>query len=253
MAASPVKVLDKALFVLSQFLDYDELSSQDLLRITGYNRTTLYRLLQSLVANSFLHQDPRTKKYMVSSNLMRLSGAAFNKKKFLPICRPSLKELMQVSGETTFIAVLEGINIVIVELEPSYKTAQVNVSVGKLVPAYATGGGKAILANLTTEELLPVLELFTYEKFTDNTLTQKTALMRDLEDTKKRGYGYSRGEYNTDIFATGAPIFGAHGRVVATIVIAALDSRVHGEETLQYHGQLVKKAAGDISEKLGFR
>ena len=101
--------------------------------------------------------------------------------------------------------------------------------------------------------MLPVLEQFTYEKFTGNTLVKKNKLINDLKDTKIRGYGYSRGEYDTDIFATGAAISGAHGKVVATIVIAALDSRVNGVETLQYHGELVQKAAGAISKKLGSR
>jgi len=189
--------------------------------------------------------------YLVSANLMRLAGAAFNNMKFLPICRPYLKELMNESGETTFVCVLEGTNIVIVDLERSYKDAQVNVTVGKLVPAYATGAGKAILANLGQEELLPVLERFTYERFSENTLTNKVELVEALRETQKDGYGISRGEYDADIFATGAPIFGANGRVVAAIVIAALDSRVNGEATLRNHGQLVKKAAADISKKLG--
>lgn len=251
MAASQVKVLDKALSILSQFLEYDELSLQELQHISGYNRTTLYRLLQSLVANSFLQQDSRTRKYMVSSKLMRLSGAAFNQMKFLPACRPYLKELMKLSGETTFIAVLEGANITIVDLEPSYKTAQVNVTVGKLIPAYATGGGKAILAHLSEDELPSILEQCTYESFTEHTLKNKDTLLIALEETQRLGYGSSRGEYDIDIFATGAPIFGSHGRVVATIVIAALDRRVNGEETLRHHGQLVKEAAKEISQKLG--
>lgn len=251
MSAPNVKVLDKALDILSQFLEYDELSLQDLLRITGYNRTTLYRLLQSLVTNSFLHQDPLTKHYMVSSNLMRLAGAAFTKMKFLPVCRPYLKKLMKTTGETTFIAILEGANIIIVDIEPSYKSAQVKVTVGKLVPAYASGGGKAILANLSDDELLPVLEQCTYEKFTKHTLTSEAELLKDLQATRKRGYCSSHGEFDNDIFATGAPIYGAHGRIVATIVIAALDSRVNGEDTLQSHGELVKKAAEEISTTLG--
>ena len=93
MAPPKVKVLEKALFILSRFLEHGEFSLQDLIRISGYNRSTLYRILQGFVDHSFLRQDPQTKKYQVSSNLIRLAGAAIGNMKFLPVCRPYLTDL----------------------------------------------------------------------------------------------------------------------------------------------------------------
>ncbi len=253
MAASKVKVLEKALFILSQFLEHEEFLFHDLQRISGYNRTTLYRILQSFVAHSFLQQDLLTKKYKVSANTIRLAGAAIDNMKFLPVCRPYLKKLVKATRETSFVAILEGTNIVVVDLEHSNMDAQVNVSLGKMVPAYATGAGKALLASLDPGDLKDILKEISFEKFTGNTVKNKKQFKESLTETSENGYGVSRGEYDPDIIATGAPVYGAHGRVVAAMAIAALDSRVNGEAKIRNHGKLVSSMAADISKALGFR
>jgi DNA-binding IclR family transcriptional regulator len=251
MPASKVKVLEKALFILSQFLDHEEFSFQDLLRISGYNRTTLYRILQSLVDHTFLQQDPANGNYQVSVNLIRLAGSAIGKLNFLPTCRPYLKKLVKATREYAFIAILEGPNIVVVDLELSNMDVQVNVTLGKIVPAHCTGAGKALLAFLDQRELDDILKEISFEKFTERTLTNKKQLLESLKETREKGYGVSRGEYDPDIIATGAPIFGVQDRVVACIAIAALDSRVNDEATIRNNGKLVRNMATDISKRLG--
>ncbi len=251
MPASKVKVLEKALFILSQFLDHEEFSFQDLLRISNYNRTTLYRMLQGLVDYSFLQQNPASGNYQISSNLIRLAGSAIGRSNFLPICRPYLKELVKATREYAFIAILEGPNIVVVALEQSKLDVQVNVALGKIVPAHCTGAGKALLAFLDQRELDDILKEISFEKLTERTVTNKKQLLESLKETREKGYGVSRGEYDPDIVAIGAPIFGVQDRVVACIAIAALDSRVNGEVTIRNHGKLVSNMAADISNKLG--
>lgn len=251
MPASKVKVLEKALFMLSKFLDHEEFSFQDLLRISNYNRTTLYRILQSLVSHSFLRQDPASGNYQVSANLIRLAGSAIGRLNFLPTCRPYLKELVKATREYAFVAILEGPNIVIIDLEQSNMDVQVNVALGKIVPAHCTGAGKALLAFLDQRELADILKEISFEKFTERTVTNKKQLLESLKETRKKGYGVSRGEYDPDIIAIGAPIFGVQDRIVACIAIAALDSRVNGEATIRNHGKLVSNMAADISNKLG--
>jgi IclR family transcriptional regulator, KDG regulon repressor len=251
MSTSKVKVLEKALFILSQFLDHEEFSFQDLLKISSYNRTTLYRMLQSFVDHSFLRQDPINGNYQVSANLIRLAGSAIGGLNFLPTCRPYLKELVKETGEYAFVAILEGTNIVVVDLEQSKMNVQVNVALGKLVPAHCTGAGKALLAFLDPRELDYVLNEISFEKFTERTVKNKKQLQESLKETREKGYGVSLGEFNQDIVATGAPIFGVNDKVVACIAIAALDSRVDGMTTIHNHAKLLCKMARKISIKLG--
>jgi DNA-binding IclR family transcriptional regulator len=140
---------------------------------------------------------------------------------------------------------------VVVDWERSYFNAHINVTVGKMVPAYCTGTGKAILGALPKDELEAYLSALKIEQYTEKTIPDKDILREVLKETAKKGYGMSFGEYDSDIVVAAAPIFNVQNRVVAACAIAALASRVTSVPQVEEYGALVKKAAAEISRKLG--
>ena len=251
MATNGVKVLDKALFILSQFFERDELALKELEEISGLNRSTIYRILQAYQKWGFLEKDPATKRYKVSTKILEMTGSVLRKLSFLNVCRPYLLSLRDEAGESTFLAILRGLNIIIADWELSYFDAHINITVGKTVPAHCTGSGKAILAFLPPEEQESIISKISLKKYTDNTITDKDDFREMLSDTRERGYGVSKEEYDTDIVVAAAPIFDIHNRVIASCAIAALKSRVKSDEQIEEYGQLVIKAAAEVSQKLG--
>jgi IclR family KDG regulon transcriptional repressor len=251
MGTNGVKVLDKALFILSQFFEKDELTLKELEEISGLNRSTIYRILQAYQKWGFLEKDPATKRYKVSIKILEMTGSVLRKLSFLNVCRPYLLRLRDEAGESTFLAILKGVNIIIADWELSYFDAHINITVGKTVPAHCTGSGKAILAFLTPEEQESVISRIKLKKYTENTITDKDKFLEVLRVTRERGYGVSKEEYDMDIVVAAAPIFGIHNRVIASCAIAALKSRVKSDDQIDEYGKLVIKAASEISQKLG--
>ena len=76
-------------------------------------------------------------------------------------------------------------------------------------------------------------------------------LRAELHKTKKTGYAFDLGEEISGIKCIGAPIFDRNGLPVAAIWITGPDSRLPDEE-LKEKGEIVKKYAGVISERLGY-
>jgi IclR family KDG regulon transcriptional repressor len=251
MSTPGVKVLDKALFILSVFFEKDEFSLKELEERTGLNRSTIYRILQVYLKWSFLEQDSNTKKYRLSIKILEMSSSVLRKISYLNVCRPYLLGLRDSTGESSFLAVRDGVNIVVVDWEPSYFNAQINIVVGKTVPAHCTAAGRAILAFMPQDEREALIEKMDMVRYTDHTIVQKDMLRQELKITSERGYAISRGEYDEYIFIVSAPIFGIHHRVIASCAIAALESRVQNEEQVAQFGKLVMEASGEISKKLG--
>jgi len=152
MGEHGVKVLDKAFLLLSHFYDRDTLSLKELVELTGMNRSTVYRILQMFLKWGYLERDDTSGRYRVSLKILELSGSMLRKMSLLNVCRPFLLDLRDRTGESSFLSVLRGQNIIIIDWEPSYYDALINVTVGKVVPAYTSGAGKAILAFLPHEE-----------------------------------------------------------------------------------------------------
>jgi DNA-binding IclR family transcriptional regulator len=180
-----------------------------------------------------------------------MSGSVLQKISYLDVCRPYLLQLRDSSKESSFLAILDGAIIVVIDWEPSRYNAQINIMVGKTVPAHCTGAGRAILAFLPEEELESLLQNMALNKFTENTVTDIKTFTRILRETRRRGYDVSKAEYDRHLTVVAAPIFNIHNRVIASCAIAALESRVKDDEQIEEYGRMVKAASVEISKKLG--
>jgi IclR family acetate operon transcriptional repressor len=66
--------------------------------------------------------------------------------------------------------------------------------VGRQVPLFCTGVGKAILASLPESEAERIASREPYEQHTPSTLMSPSALLRDIERIRETGYAIDEGE-----------------------------------------------------------
>jgi DNA-binding IclR family transcriptional regulator len=251
MATASVKVLDKALSILSTFFRKDDTTLKELGEITQLNRSTIYRILKVYMKWGFLEQDASSKKYRLSIKILEIAGSVLRKLNFLDICRPYLPHIRDKSGESAFLSILDRDQIVVVDWEPSYFDAHIRITIGKTVPSWSTAAGRAILAFLPPAELDDILAGITLTRFTEHTITDMKVLRSVLAKVARDGYSVSIGEYDTDIVIVSAPVFDIHYRVVASCSIAALESRVKKPEQIQVFSSLISEISQEISKKLG--
>jgi len=251
MSTTGVKVLEKALSILSWLLERGELSLKQLEKLSGFNRSTIYRILQVFQKWGYIEQHSESKKYRPSLKIVEIAGTVLRKISLLDICRPYLLDLRDNTGESSFLAILRGVNIIIIDWEPSYFDAQMNITVGKSVPAYCSGAGKAILSSLPHEELEALLSTVTLKQYTPNTITDMSVLKKVINETRAEGFGVSWGEYDPEIVVVGSPIFDIHNRVIASCAIGALKSRVKNQNQIKKYGEMINSVCSDISRKLG--
>ena len=115
--------------------------------MTGINKSTVHRFLSHLEAESYLFRDAAGT-YMLGARLARLGAGASFQATLCRICRPILENLRSVTDETVNLAVLEGAEIVYLDVLESQQTFKLVSPVGMRRPAHRTSLGKAILANL---------------------------------------------------------------------------------------------------------
>ena len=180
-----------------------------------------------------------------------MAGTVLRRMDVVKIARPYLLSLRDETGETAFVSVLNDFDILVTEWVPSLHDAHINSSVGKRIPAYCSGAGKAILANLPAGEIEGLLEKHGLNKCTQNTITRKEQFLQEMNRTLTRGYGISIEEFGTDVIAVAAPIFDINNMVIASIALAALKSRVNDDKQIEKFGEAVMKAASGISKELG--
>jgi len=84
-------------------------------------------------------------------------------------------------GETVHLAQLDHAQVLYVDKRNAAVPVEMYSQAGKVGPVYCTGVGKAMLAWSPLEAQSRIIEQQSYHKFTDNTLTSRSALRAELD------------------------------------------------------------------------
>lgn len=248
---SYVKSIEKALRILNCFSEADfELDLSKIVQKIHLPKTTVYRILSTLEKEGIISQNQENKKYRLGLRLFELGSLVFRKLKLREVALPLMEKLSEESGETVHLGILDKYEVISVEKADSSFSLRSNVYIGKRTPAYCTGVGKALLAFQPLDKIRLFLEQNKLKKYTQNTITDKGKLEKELETVKKRGFAVDNMEHEEGVRCVAAPIRNYEGKVIASISISGPSVRITEEKIPQFV-LMVKKTAETISKELG--
>ncbi len=246
-----VKSVLKALVLLEVLAQNGELSIGELNEHLGWDKSTIHRLLSTLKVKEYVQQNTENQKYRAGIKMFEMGNQVVDRLGFRRQCQPYLESLATVTKETVNLAVRDGKDIIYIDKIESSATIKVDLAIGKRLPMYCTGLGKAILAQMPEAEVLQILRLETMIALTPKTLTTVQSIQEQLELIRKRGYSLDDEEYVEGLICVAAPIRNYRGEVMAAISIAVPKYRFEeGQKTLQYT-EKVAETAKKISAELG--
>jgi DNA-binding IclR family transcriptional regulator len=221
--AYPVGAAGTVLRVLLLLNERGELRVSEAAAALGIARSTAHRMLAMLIFHGLAEQD-RGRVYRPGPALRHISGPAGPPPDLVTVAHPVLRRLAATAGETAHLMVLEGNGVRFVDGVEGPQTLRVGPRTGMLLPAHATSGGKALLAQLPPDQLA-ALYPHGLPRSDTAALTDYAQLGRELAATRRRGYGSNSEESERVVRAVGAVVRDPAGRAVAAIAVAAPSSR----------------------------
>jgi IclR family pca regulon transcriptional regulator len=222
----------------------------------GMSRSTTHRYVITLVALDYLEQGA-SRKYRLGLRVTDLGMSALNSMGLREHARPYLEELRQRTSYTTCISVLDGTEILCVDLARSFRRglteAERRLEPGSRMPAHATSIGKLLIAFLPEDEQRDVLAALKPTKVGPNTITTKRNLRDELEQVREAGFAVNDEELQPELLAVAAPVRNASREVVAGVNIAARSSMISLEELVDALSPHLVSTADRISARLGYR
>jgi IclR family transcriptional regulator, acetate operon repressor len=204
-AAAGVQSLDRAFQLLEHLADAGgESRLSELSAASGLPLPTIHRLMRSLVNRGYVRQEP-SRLYTLGPRLIRLGESA--SRMLATWARPHLAELVEATGESANLAMRDGDEVVYVAQAPSRHAVRMFTEVGRRLPMHSTGVGKALLAQLPSEEVRAIVARTGLPGATPNTITDLDALLAALERTREQGYALDEGEQEVGVscIAVGVP------------------------------------------------
>lgn len=245
-----VKPVYKALELLKALGEAGgEKSLAEMAVITGIPKSTAFKYLRTLRECGYVAHDSRTDRYRIGLVVWRLGQLAGEQWAVQHVAHPFLEQLRERFDETANLGILDGTDIVYLDIVESRRSLRMRASLGGRHPAYSTALGKAMLAfapgetwrTHVPEQLSPR---------TSRTLTSADELHEELQIISRRGYALDRGENEDGACCIATPILGAKGKVVGAISVSAPAIRVT-RPVQQEIVQTLLAVGADASERMG--
>jgi DNA-binding IclR family transcriptional regulator len=213
------------------------------------SKSTVLRLLAPLLERGLVEQNADGR-YAIGVGAVTLGSAYLNRLDLRAVAHPILTELAAAAKETIHLVVYNDGQIVYVDKIAGPSPIQMASRVGDRAPVHSTGGGKAILAHLPTDEFERIVQAGLPAR-TPQTLTTRDALASSLARVRSQGYSIDDVENEDGIRCVAAPVFDHTGAVVAAVSASgpAEDVRQHLSELTP----LILAATRAISARMGAR
>lgn len=223
-----VQSVDRALELLEALAAAEvSLGVGELARAVGLPQGTTHRLLRSLEQRGYVHQDA-ARKYSIGTAALRIGDAA--QRSLARGAKPYLAELVEASGESANLAVLEGHDVVYVAQSPSPHSLRMFTEVGRRVSPHATAVGKVMLAAMPRERALAVLRRTGLPRHTEHTITELDEFLAELDLARERGWAVDEGEQELGVRCLAVPVR-QRGQVVAAVSLSGPAARFKGAAT----------------------
>lgn len=132
-----------ALDVLEEFRDEtEELGVTELSKKLKLHKNNVFRILATLQSRNYIEQNRANDNYRLGVKCLELGQTFIHQRGLLKQARPILQELAETTGETSYISILRGNEVVYLDAVETSSTVRVISRVGLHMPLHATAAGR---------------------------------------------------------------------------------------------------------------
>lgn len=252
MQGEGVQTVERALAILNCFSNEDDIwGVTELSKKLDLSKSVIHRIMVTFHRNGYLEKDVYTDKYRLGIKVIDLGKVAANQLGLRKIALPIMQEMGKLTGESVLLTKKQGKTGLGLEIVEGPYSVAIKAAIGIGLPLHCGASKKVLLAFQTNEFIDTYLQNENLIKVSDKSLIDKEELKNELARIRREGVAVTVGDVDFGAYGVAAPIYDENGSVFASISVSG---RSVGflEERAEQISTLVKKAAREISVKLGY-
>jgi IclR family pca regulon transcriptional regulator len=244
-----VASLDRGLKILGVFdRDEPELTLSEVAFKTGLTPATARRFLLTLKSLGYVGMNGR--RFVLRPKVLDLAYTYLDSMNVDESLQPFLREMVQRTGDSSSVTVLEGTEIVYIANASVRRLVRLGAGVGSRFPAYPTAMGRAQLAFLPPEKLNAYFASERFTRITEFTETNPDKIRRHLDKIRADGYAVVQDELEVGLVSLAVPLKDNAGHVFAAMNCSSVARRTDGKEMLRTRLDLLREYAGQVTAAL---
>ena len=245
---SGVQSIERA-FALLRALAVGPAGVTDLADRAELPKSTVARLLAALESEGAVEQVEAGGEYRLGHTLADLAGAAAPGHNLITAARPHLMELTNLTGETSGLAVLDGLEVYFLDHVESEEEVTVRGWTGQQVPPHLVPSGLVLLAGLPSATVDRYLR-GDLEQATDESVIDPIVIRERITSVREVGHVWFEREFDPDLNSVAAPVWGKDGTVIAALHVHGPAYRFPDQKSRHTTGQLVCETASLLAAQL---
>lgn len=227
-----VAVISKMARILDLVADHTPLNASEMSQQLGIPRTTINRLLQTMMSEQML-----TESHQPGPRLVRWASLALRGSGIRELCGPVLDRLVRQFGETASVFVQSGASRMCLERREGTESIRHHIEVGDAMPIHVGSAGRILLAWLDAARRNALIhQSSTWSGVPIMSPDPDWALIR------RRGWLTTVGERDPILASVSVPIVGAEGLVLAALSLSGPRMRFSPERVEEMAATLEQEA-----------
>ena len=245
-----IQSLDRGIKILDLLAERKLVGVMETASFLGINKSSAFRLLDTLRANSLVEKDTITDKYKISASILKCSNAFFDNS-VGKIIHPYLEKLVALTRENAHFCVFSNEKVIVIDQIRGMEVINITAQIGREEKIYCTSIGKAIFAFLPDDVQERIINSIELAPKTNRTITSKVILKEHLKKIRNDGYAVDDEENTDNVRCIAAPIRKNHGEVYGSVGISAPSMRLDLKMIPEY-AKIVVGIAEEISAQFGY-
>lgn len=244
-----VQVIERMFALMDVLASREEaISLKEISEKTGLHPSTTHRLLNDLATGRFVDR-PQPGSYRLGMRLLELGNLVKSRLNVRDAALVPMRELHKLIQQPVNLSMRQNDEIVYIERTYSERSGmQVVRAIGGRAPLHLTSVGKLFLAADDPQRVRAYATRTGLTGHTKNSLTDLTALERELSKVRQYGNAHDNEELELGVRCMAAGIYDDQGKLVAGLSISAPAGRLE-EEWLPK----LQATAREISTTLGYK
>ena len=244
-AGGQVQSLTRGLTLLELIADsHGSVALTELAQQAGLPNSTTHRLLSTMQQQGFVRQVGDLGLWTIGAHAFVVGSSFLQSRNLLALVHPVLRSLMEQSGETVNLAVLDlsDHQAVIIDQVQCTQLMRMSAPIGGKLPMHASGAGKAFLAHQGDEQVTALLHQKGLHYYTPKTLMSPQSLKENLALMRKAGFSFDDEEHALGLRCVAAPIYDEHGEAFAALSISGPIARMTDDRITELGALVIREA-----------
>jgi IclR family KDG regulon transcriptional repressor len=214
----------------------------------GLNKSTVFNIMHTLMDLKILENQPDGK-FVFGTRFYILGNMAGKRSDLIQTAHPYLEIINEKTRLSAFLGLRSDRRVILIDKVDSANGIKLSSEIGMQMPVLAGAGIKAMLSQLSDEEIDGILERTELKRYTPNSITDKERYKEEIVEVRKQGIAYDREEYIEGMVAFAVPIKG-NGRDLQAAIWAVGLTRQVPEASIPELTELLKGISREINYRL---